>query len=138
MTPAEPLTADLWNVLHDGGVDRVEGAVPGTVRLHCYCQYLRKSFEEPGDGFVITLYGCTSLTYQPYTADEATDDFDAIGEAADFLSAEVPTEIFGMYGWLRLEAAGYSLALDTGRPIALDDLKAVAAAYWTEFSERTG
>jgi hypothetical protein len=37
---------------------------------------------------------------------------------------------------LRVRAADFSLALDSGRAINLDELCSVAEAYWTEWSER--
>ena len=136
---AAALTADLWNVLHDGTVDRVEGDVPGTVRLTVSCEYLRERYPDPGDRLVITLHGCTLVSYRPYDADVATTEFVAISAASPgILSAAEPTEVFGGDGVLRVEAAGFSLALDGGRAVTLDDLRGVAEAYWTEWASETG
>ena len=133
-----PLTADLWNVLHDGWVAGVAGAVPGEVRLTVACEYLREQFPGPGDRFEVTLHDCAALSFEPYGGTSVAGPAAVAAAGPDFGSAETPNEVLGGNGVLRVEAAGYSLALDGGRPIALDDLKAAAAAYRAGWGAETG
>jgi|GEM_PF-4349362 len=84
------------------------------------------------------LHGCTALTYEHWESGAVSTDFASILAAEpEILSCDEPTTVFCSNGTLRLQAAGFSLALDSGRAITLGELCHVADAYWTEFGQGT-
>jgi len=129
------MKADIWNVLHDGSIIGVSGTIPGDVEFVVWIDYLRNRFPDPGDRILLTLHGCSTLSYQPYEEDATLTDFDDIAKAEpeilrakDWSDASV-VECVG--GTLRVMASDFSLSLDSGRAITLDELCAVSEAYWT-------
>jgi hypothetical protein len=131
------MNADFWNVLHDGRIVRVCGAVPGEVQLAIDIGYLRERFAAPGDCILVTLHDCTAFSYEHWDSDAVSTDFASILSVEPaILSADEPGTVFCNSGTLRVHASGFSLALDSGCSITLDELLAVAEAYWTEWSER--
>jgi hypothetical protein len=116
----------IWNVLHDGSIMSIQGAVPGTVRLAVSIEYLRERFADPGETIQEARDFCTDLP-----AIEASEP--------EILSAEVRSDISEVCcvgGTLEVRASSGSLALDSGRVITLQELIDVSEAYWTEWSER--
>lgn len=65
-----------------------------------------------------------------------TDYADIVATEPEILRADEPTTVFCSNGTLRVQASDFSLALDSGRAITLDELRSVDDAYWTEWSER--
>jgi hypothetical protein len=130
----------IWNVLHDGSIITLQGAVPGTVRLDVSIDYLRERFPDPGKSIQVTLTGCTRFAYRDFDDGEFTTDFSAIAAyGPEVLSAELRGGLCVLdcaVGVLEAMAADGSLALDSGRAITLQELIDVAEAYWTEWSER--
>ncbi|QDU31565.1 hypothetical protein ETAA8_67240 [Anatilimnocola aggregata] len=132
------MNADIWNVLHDGPIVSLTGSIPGDVRFAVAIGYLRKRFPDPGECILLTLHGCTALSYLVWETNEVLTDLVAIAAAEpEILSADEPTTVVCNGGTLQVQASGFSLALDSGRAITIDDLFAVAAAYWTEFENRS-
>ena len=140
MSP-RPLELDLWNVLHDGGIDSISGSVPGEVRLTVGITYLRELFEDPGESVLITLHDCTFFSFRPWDTDESVADLAAISALElEVLSVEEGGGIVCAVsaipaGVLLIKATGFSLALDNDRPIELEDLLAVAKTHWDRFGE---
>lgn len=136
---ADAMDPDYWNILHDGYIVGVRGGVPGDVSLDVEINYLRERFSEPGHHLKLTLHHCTQLSYDAF--EEGTfEEFSVISRfrpqilrAAGFTDASL---IECVSGDLRVNAQGASLALDSGRPVSLDELKAMAEAYWTEWEQR--
>ena len=133
------MNADIWNILHDGSVLSVSGTVPGDVQFALWIDYLRSRFPDPGDRLLVTLHGCTSLSYQLYGEDTALTEFDAIADAKpEILQAKDWTDAGVaecVSGTLRATATDFSLSLDSGRVITFDELCAASNAYWTAFGE---
>ncbi len=131
---------DCWNILHDGYIVDVAGELPGDVRLAVEIDYLRGRFAEPGNRIVLTLHDCTGLTYHPFD-EPVIADFPAIAAAhPQILRARNWTDpgfVECPGGDLKVDAAHASFSLDGGIPLSLDQLKAAAEAYWTEFEERS-
>ncbi len=135
------MNADIGNLLHDRSVLGVSGAVPGDVRFVVCIDYLRNRFPDPGNRILLTLHGCTALAFQTYEDVAALTDFDAIAKAEpEILKAKDWTDasvVECVNGNIRVTAADFSLALDSGRAITFDDLCSVAEAYWKELKERS-
>lgn len=142
------LHQDLWNVLHDGTIDSISGTVPGEIQLRVGITYLRELFGDPGESILITLHDCTRVSFKDCDTPGTITDLAAIATLElEILSTEVDDQVFctyciygtpnqTRYGTLAFEAAGFSLALDTGRPIELEDLFTVATTYWTAFGNQ--
>jgi len=134
--------------LHDGSIVGLSGNVPGTVRVEMDIDYLRRRFPDAGKTIVVTLDGCTRFAYRPYEIkkglppnEKFITDFEAIVALKPLiLDAEMRGSVAivaGSYGVFEAAALGGSLSLDSGRTITLDELIAVAEAYWAEFRERS-
>lgn len=131
------MNVDIWNVLHDGPIARITGTIPGDIQFAVSIEYLRRRFSDPGEHILLTLRDCTSLSFQAWDSDTVVTDLGAIAAAEpEILSADEPATVFCVNGTLRVHAADFSLSLDSGRAIALDELCAVAESYWTEWSDR--
>jgi len=80
--PMNPLLPTIWNVLHDGCIDRIVGAVPGEVQVFVRIEYLRGLFSDDGEAIVVHLANCESFTYRRNDAEKATTEFEAIATNA--------------------------------------------------------
>ena len=129
----------IWNVLHDGSIISIQGAVPGIVRFAVSIPYLRKRFPDPGKTIQITLTECTRFAYRCYDAQNFCTDLSAIAASEpEILSAEMRadmSEICCVSGILEVRSSNGSLSLDSGRAITLQELINVSEEYWIEWSE---
>ena len=136
----EPFFPSIWNVLHDGAVERIVGSVPGDVRVYVGVEYLRERFADDGDGIVVCLSDCTAFSHRLYDADDVVTDLPAIAnESVTILSAKMHgsmCRVFTDSGILDMKCQGGSVALDSGRTISLDELISVAEAYWDEWDSK--
>lgn len=135
------MSINLWNVLHDGVVQRVEGDAPGDLSLTIEIGYLRKLFRDGGDSVIVRLLGCTKFCYQPELPFEMLEGAAAAGELIDegVLGAEDGgglVRVYCMNGSLYVAYKDFSLALDTGRPTTLDELMEKSRLYWGNFGKR--
>jgi hypothetical protein len=130
--------SSLWNLLHDGSIERIDGSVPGDVSLFVSIGYLRNRFPGDGTGFVVLLSGCTHFAFQPYDESEISDLAAISALEPEILSAEPndPLEICCVMGTLLVRYKSSVVSLDTGAPVALSELDAASEAYWREWSAR--
>ena len=138
MTPSD-FFPDVWNIFHDGTVERIVGEVPGSVELFIDIEYLRERFSEPGECFVIRLEGCSLLSFNPYEGESRTSLSEIEQIAPDILSAERDGDrckVFGDAGVLLVRAESGSLRLDAGTELSLQQLKDVASDYWDDWSRK--
>ena len=133
----KPFFPTIWNVLHDGGVERIVGSVPGDVRVSVGIEYLRERFPDDGDEIVVCLSGCTTFSHRLYDLENAVSDLTSIAnESVTILSAEMHgsvCRVFTDLGVLDMQCSSGSVSLDSGRAISLDELLSVAEAYWDEW-----
>ena len=136
----EPFFPSIWNVLHDGGVDRIVGNVPGDVHVFVGIEYLRERFPDDGDEIVVCLSNCTIFSHRPYDAEKAVTDLTSIADKSPtILSAEMHGSICRVFtdsGELDMQCGGGSVSLDSGRAISLTELLSVAEAYWDEWESK--
>ena len=128
----------LWNLLHDGTIERIEGTLPGDVSLHVRIDYLRKGFPSAGTGFVVHLSDCSQVTFTPYDEPEISD-FSGIAEFTPWIvdcDSSNPIEVYCAEGMLTLRYHTATLSLDSGEAITLSQLDAAATAYWDAWSAR--
>ncbi|PKV11351.1 hypothetical protein CVO74_20240 [Xanthomonas prunicola] len=133
------MDSSLWNLLHDGSIERVDGSVPGDVSLLVSIGYLRNRFPGEGTGFVVLLSGCTHFTFHPYDEPVLSDLAAIAALEPEILSAKAgdPLEICCVMGTLSVRYKSCALSLDNGPPVALSELDAASEAYWREWSERS-
>lgn len=129
----------LWNLLHDGILEDVEGSVPGDVRLAVSIRYLRQRFPGEGTGFVIVLRRCTQFSYTPYDGPPITELVPIVAQNPEILIANPgdPLEIACVMGTLFLRYASAQVELDTGGQVQVEALDATSKAYWRDWSDRT-
>lgn len=128
----------LWNLLHDGTIERIEGTLPGDLSVHVCISYLRKGFPGAGTGFVVHLSGCTRFVLTPYDKPGIADIATIATLAPEILSAEPgdPLTLCCAEGMLALRYDDATLSLDSGEAITLAQLDAAATAYWDAWSAR--
>jgi hypothetical protein len=130
----------IWNVLHDGVIVAVDGAVPGTLCLDISIDYLRKRFADSGESIQVLLNGCTRFAYRQSAEAVFTAELPAIAEQRpEILSASIVDglcEVECSDGVLEVVASDGAIRLDTGHDVTLQELIEVADSYWTEWSER--
>lgn len=133
----KPLTPTIWNTLHDGCIERINGTVPGDLRLYVSIEYLRTRFQDQGDAIVVTLANCTLFEYRNYDAKHLVTDLESIAsECPSILSAEMKgalCQIFSDAGVLEVKCDGIAISLDSGRNVSLEELIATAGAYWEQW-----
>jgi hypothetical protein len=129
---------DIWGVFHDGSVIRIDGAVPGTLRLEIDIQYLRRMFPEPGDCFIVTLSDCTKFTFTEYDGPPITDHarIQALEPEILYVNELEPLILDCDGGTLELDYQEMSVSLESGYPVGYDDLVSAADKYWAAFAAR--
>ncbi|MEM7781914.1 MAG: hypothetical protein AAF623_00945 [Planctomycetota bacterium] len=137
----EPFIPAIWNVLHDGCIEQIDGNLPGEIRIVVSIEYLRERFQEDGDTFVVTLRNCTEFSHRIYEHEQATSDLGTIAnESLSILSAQMHEKICRVFtdvGVIELVCDGGTIALDSGRKITLEKLIAVAESYWDEWESKS-
>lgn len=146
----DPLRNDtsVWEILHDGSIFCLEGAVPGDVRVMVEVEYLRALLPDPGDRFVILLTGCSLVEYHDFVGDEVllVTDLAAISAVGlEILSARVQdhTVVISMtrgastYMELHLQYEGLTVSVESGRVVSLEELADAASRYWHGFGNQS-
>jgi len=129
--------AEIWNVLHDGGIAAINGVIPGDVEIRVSIPYWRKMFSADGDDIIVRLANCAKLTMKIWEKDFTTDDIERIvGTDTEILSTEsedVPVHIITTFGELDIDFEAFSLSLDNGRPITFEELCDACENYWNRW-----
>lgn len=132
----------IFNIFHDGSIAAGELA-GGTLRLTIDIQYLAERIRPDYTSFKVTLHGVAGLSFTPWTdgKSEPIDDPARIlaldleilscnrdGERLTILCSQHSS--IGLGGELALAASSASVADEGGREWSLDELAALATAYW--------
>lgn len=140
----------IWHVLHDAIITRLEGAVPGDLRLELDCDYLRDRFKNPGNRFFLTLRSCSRFAYIPWSDEsQLIVDFDTLAKrrlwilSVDTIDGWCKVHcneaiVDGNGGSIEVAATAIELRLDDGVAVSLDELKNVAREYWDEWASSGG
>ena len=100
-------------------------SVPGNVTVTVEIEYLRRMFSEHGSSIIVSLLTCETFKYQPHEPSELLTDLSAISNLhAEILYADVENDVIHVDcndGTLRLKYQDFSLMLDGGQPITLDE-----------------
>lgn len=135
----------VWNMLHDGCIVDVQGSVAGDVTLTVEIEYLRSMLPEPGDRFLVRLFGCSHFELWRFLADQTlVSDFTTVAaEEPEILSAQFQdhtvvvsmTRGAGPYMELHLRYKNLSVSLEDGRPVPVEELDDAARRYWEHFDK---
>ena len=129
--------AEIWNVLHDGGIVAIDGVIPGDVAMRVNIPYLRKMFSADGEDVIVLLANCTKLTMKIWDEDVTTDEpkriVDIETEILSTESEDVPVHIFTTLGELDIDFEAFSLSLDNGRSITFEELCDACEGYWNRW-----
>jgi hypothetical protein len=129
----------IWNILHDGVIVAVDGALPGDLRIDVEIDYLRKRIPDAGTLIHVLLTGCTRFALREYEKSEvltALTEIAAIGpEVVSASMKDGACEVDCTAGTLEVVAADGTIFLDSGREMTLEELTAVADGYWKEWKE---
>jgi hypothetical protein len=60
------LFPSIWNLLHDGCIERIEGNVRGDLSVFVSIEYLRSRFQDTGDCIVVKLIDCSQFAFRNY------------------------------------------------------------------------
>jgi hypothetical protein len=137
-TPDFDMPRDTWAAFHDGSVTRIEGTLPGTLRLRIEIQYLREMFPTPGDAFAVTLTGCTRFSFAEYDQPPIEDlaRIAALEPEILYVGGLDPLTLDCNDGTLALEYATMRVSLEDGQPVAYQELKVAWDKYWDAFEAR--
>lgn len=129
--------AELWNVLHDGGITAIVGTVPGDVEMRVSIQYLREMFSDDSEDIIVRLTNCSKLSMKIWEEDAMTDDpkriVDTETEILSTASEDVPVHIITTLGELDIDFDRFSLSLDNGRKISFEELCDACENYWNRW-----
>lgn len=129
---------ECWGVFHDGYIKRIEGCIPGEIKLHVRVLYLREMFPGKGTGFVVNLQNCSFIEYQEFD-EEPTRDLELIENKEPgllYVQSVRPLIINCAMGTLRMEYDSASLTLDTGEPVSDVELDAACKGYWDAWERK--
>jgi hypothetical protein len=131
--------AEIWNILHDGGIAGMEGSVPGDLTLRIKIPYLRQMFSESGEDIFLRLSSCTRFAMKIWEEDLLTSDPERIvASDTEILSTEsedIPVRIVTTHGAIEAEFQSFALALDDGQPITFEEICGACERYWTRWEE---
>ncbi|MEW6495761.1 MAG: hypothetical protein AB1589_25060 [Cyanobacteriota bacterium] len=130
------MSEQIWNLLHDGVIEKLSGNIPGTVKVCIQISYLRHIFSEDGDSIIVILDNCQKLEYEPYSSNRRFTEFSLIeSESPEILEARSEDNdilIVCGEGLIYIRYTEVSLALDTGCEITILALENAARKYWNE------
>lgn len=131
----------LFTALHDGTITAVSGQVPGTIILIVDIEYLRERFTDHGEEIRIILEECTLFEFLLYESDIRIRDLAEVARREySIINANNNDGVCHVHcddGTLLLASRDYSIELDSGRILSLDELLGEANAYWDAFGNRS-
>jgi hypothetical protein len=129
----------VWNTLHDGSIESVDGSVPGDLHVHVGIEYLCEKLPTAASYVVVHLRGCRQFEYRSFEGDAINDLLEIAAVDLEVLSAnEVNGSVFVCCasGSLNLVYDRADISLAEGRAISQAELEAAAHRYWTEWEEK--
>lgn len=103
--------------------------------------YLRRRFDEPGEGFVVELLDDPEIEYRPYDEPTIADLSQISTRKPSIATAEHEADhvvVWGGGGSLKLRYRRLALRFNTGAPLALKALDECARSYWHDWGRTHG
>ena len=131
----------IWNVLHDGLITAIRGAVPGDVDVTVEIEYLTEKLPRPCSSITVRLHDCAKWEFLRWQDDTTTTSFaDFLADERDILSATVVAgdmQVICEGGALSLRYSHITLRCNDGSHLPLEELLAAATEYWEAFGSDT-
>lgn len=132
--------AEIWNVLHDGGIVNIEKHESGDMVLTIEIPYLRRMISE-GDNIILTLRRCSRFSMKIWEQDLTTDDSSLIAhQGTEILSTEsedIPVHVITTLGEIDADFDSFSLAQEDGTEIAFEALRDACERYWNRWEQES-
>lgn len=134
----------FWNIIHDGGIEAINGHVPGDVVLTIGIGYLCGHLPTAGDTLVATLRGCRLLAYAPFGQPVVTDLQRIAEHGVEVLSAAARGDrisVCCVNGRLDVEYDAVDVRTVEGNSVSQTELEAAAnrsVAQWLERNRERG
>ena len=129
----------IWNLLHDGTLDRTERC-GGDLQLEIRLSYLATRALPGSSGLKLTLHGCTSFAFVAWESSDIVTDLRSISNLElGILSTDSesrPIDVITDRGVLKVDFSDLSIELENGSPISFEELQEIAKGYWDDFSNR--
>ena len=129
----------IWNILHDGSIEGLEGKIPGTVFVKIEIEYLAQMFSKSFKSLSVELEGCSLFEYYKDYGSIGTSDFQEIVNAKPWItSGEIKEGAMTIYckdGFFRTEYKSILLYLEDQSPISIQQLDEKAKIYWDNFGK---
>ena len=128
----------FWNIIHDGGINAIDGCVPGDLTLAIGIQYMCDQLPTAADSLVAVLRGCRRFEYTPFGKPAISDLHQIAAASIEVLSAkecEGEIEVCCVNGMLRLAYGKVEVRLKEGPLVSQAELEAAAnrsVAEWLE------
>lgn len=133
--------AEIWNILHDGGITSVVGDTPGNVSIRVNIPYLCQMFSPDGKDVIVHLRNCTRFTMNIWDEGMTTSDLDRIATIRTTIlsteSEDAPVHIVTTLGEIDMDFDDFSLSLDSGISISFEDIGTACKTYWNRWEEQT-
>ncbi|ROS01335.1 hypothetical protein EDC56_1770 [Sinobacterium caligoides] len=136
----------IWNNLHDGGLEDIQGDVPGDISITVDIAYLANKLPGNHETISVLLKNCTLFEYERYWTKDETQYYSSIEELRDIepgleaLSAEEQDgvlSIIDICGTIRTRYDVAQLFLQDGRQISFEDLNNASREYWDNFGAKS-
>ncbi|MEG4248759.1 hypothetical protein [Microcoleus sp. Pol10D4] len=135
------MTLSLWNLLHDGTIAKIAAPRQDTRLLTIEIEYLRHMFSKDGNAIIVQLDSCDIFEYQNFTDEEWTQELLTIATyEPEILSATQNQNniltIGCVAGLVQTRYQSFTLTLDNGYPITIENLKNAHQCYWEAFGNK--
>jgi hypothetical protein len=126
---------DIWNVLHDGEITVTAREAADVAIIFVSIPYVRRRIAPLGDSFRLRLGGFRGMHFENSIGDTDSELEEIEGyEILDILSDMMPAKIQLTQGTLTLDFDSLEMSLDSGQPVAYEEVLRVAQDYWDEFA----
>ena len=132
---------DIWNIFHDGGIEQIEGTVPGSIRIKVGIENIRHMFSKDGDSFLINIFNCSIFQYEPWDESPIIHELSEIAKLEpDILSAKDQENdeiiVYTDGGNIRMKYTSATYALDNGKTISYEELDEACNTFWDNWEKK--
>lgn len=130
----------VWNTLHDGTIERLQGSVPGDLTLTVGIAYLCGKLPTTSQHLVVRLRGCARFDYAPFHGEPVINLAELAALQIEVLSARRVHGFISVCctaGFLTLAYESVEVSLAEGTRVSQVELEAAADRYWTDWTERS-
>ena len=136
----------IWNILHDGALVKIQGDVPGELKIKVEIEYLANKLGGGFNNILVTLSDCAIFEYERYWSKDETQTYKSIEElegispSLEVLSCDEEEEyllIVDICGTIKTKYRSAQLSLENGDPLSFEELDNVSKEYWDNFGAKS-